>query len=95
MSPSLFNLYINSLVTIMKRLGLGVEVQCLMVVVLLYADDVAILAESEQDLQIMLNILHEWTREFDMFVNIDTTKFLHFRRGTSIPCSQWVNRSYR
>ncbi len=42
-----------------------------MVALSLYADDLAILAESEQDLQDMLNVQHEWIQEFDMSVNID------------------------
>ncbi len=42
-----------------ERRGLGVEVDGLMVALMLYADDLAILAESEQDLQDMLNVLHE------------------------------------
>ncbi len=38
----------------------------------------------------MLNVLHEWTREFDMCVNIDKTKVVLFRRGPSIPCTEAV-----
>ncbi len=60
------------------------------VVLLLYADDLAIISESEQDLQDMLNVLHEWTQEFNMSVNIDKTKVVHFRRGPSIPCTEAV-----
>ncbi len=87
LSPSLFNLYINGLVKKMKRRDLGIEVDGLMVALLLYADDLTILAESEQDLQDMLKVLHQWTQKFDMSVNIDKTKVVHFRRGPSIPCT--------
>ncbi len=38
----------------------------------------------------MINVLHEWTQEFDMSVNIDKTKVVHFRRGSSIPCTEAV-----
>ncbi len=44
LSPSLSNLYLNGLVTRMKRKGVGVEVDGLMVALLLYADVLAILA---------------------------------------------------
>ncbi len=74
----------------MKMRGLGVEVDGMMVALLLYADDLAILAESEQDFQDMLNVLHEWTQEFDMSVNIDKTEVVRFRRGPSIPCTEAV-----
>ncbi len=44
LSPSLFNLYLNGLLTRMKMRDLGVEVNGLMVTLLLYADYLAILA---------------------------------------------------
>ncbi len=69
---------------------MGVDVDGLMVALLLYADDLAILEESEQDLHDMLNVLHEWTQKFDMSVNIDKTKVVHLRRGPSIPCTEEV-----
>jgi hypothetical protein len=74
----------------MKSLGLGLDVDGIIVVLLLYADDLAVLAESEEDLQTMLNVLHEWCEEFDISVNIDKTKIVHFRRGPSTPCSATV-----
>ncbi len=52
LSPSLFNLYLNGLVKRMKMRGLGVEVDSLMVALLLYADDLAILAESGRTFKI-------------------------------------------
>ncbi len=73
-----------------KRRGLGVEVDGLMIALLLYADDLALLAESEQDLQDMLHLLHEWTQQFNMSVNIDKTNVVHFRRDPSIPCTEAV-----
>ncbi len=40
----------------------------------------------------MLNVLDQWTQEFDMSVNTDKTKVVHFRRGSSIPCTEAVFR---
>ncbi len=74
----------------MERRSLGVDMDGLIVPLLLYADYLAILAESEQVLQDMLNVLPEWTQEFDMSVNIDNTKVVYFRRGPSIPCTEAV-----
>ncbi len=81
-TASLFNLYLNGLVARMKKRGLGVEVDGLMVSLLLYTNDVAILAESEQDGQYMFNALHEWTQVFD--------KVVCFRIGYSILCTEAV-----
>jgi hypothetical protein len=60
--------------------------------ILMYADDLALLAESEEDLHRMLNELHEWTQEFDMSVNNAKTKVVHFRRGPSTPRTEAVFR---
>ncbi len=59
LSPPLFNLYINGLVTQMKRSGLVVEVDDLIMVLLLYANDLAIIADCDQGHQDILNALHE------------------------------------
>jgi len=92
LSPILFNLYINSLISRMRRLGLGIDVDDLIVSLLLYADDLVLLAESKEDLQRMLDELHEWTQECDMSVNNAKTKVVHFRRGPSIPRTETVFR---
>ena len=90
LSPVLFNLYINGLVERLKRSGLGVSVDGLKVALLIYADDLAILAESEEDLKAMLNELHKWSEEFAMDVNVEKTKIVHFRRGPATPRTEEV-----
>ncbi len=52
--PQLFNMYINDLVDEIKSLNLGVPVNHVLVAILLYADDIALIANIEQDLQTML-----------------------------------------
>ena len=51
LSPVLFSLYINDLV---EYLPLGVNVAGINVKILLYADDIVLLAESPTDLQVMI-----------------------------------------
>ena len=55
LSPSLFSLYINDLAFEIKNANLGIHLNDLTVGILLYADDIVLLAESEDDLQNMLN----------------------------------------
>ncbi len=64
----------------LKSLGLGVSVDddeniC----ILLYADDVVLLADSEADLQIMLNSLHEWCSSNYMTINTNKGNIVHVR----------------
>ena len=44
----------------------------------MYADDGAIVAESAEDLQIMLNALHEYCCRWHMLVNVDKTEIVVF-----------------
>ena len=63
LSPVLFNLYINDMVNSITSLGIGVNIGDEVVSVLPYADDLVLLAESETDLQILIDLLHEWCIE--------------------------------
>ena len=57
LSPTLFSIYVNDLSLQIKAPSLGVKVDDQIVSILLYADDVVLLAEQEKDLHIILNIV--------------------------------------
>ena len=80
LSPTLFALFINDLAKEMKTLDIGVKtIDNEKVCILLFADDIVILAENEQDLQILMNFVDVWCKKWKMKVNIDKTKVVHFR----------------
>ena len=55
-SPTLFSIYVNDLAVELDSLNYGVSLQeALNISVLLYADDIAILSETEAGMQTMLN----------------------------------------
>ena len=59
MSPILFNLYIDDFVKTVKALDKGIDIgNGETVHIMLYADDTVLLAEHEDDLHLMLNILN-------------------------------------
>ena len=60
LSPTLFNLFINGLIEEIKQLNLGVKCGEILLALLMFADDIAIMAETEEDLQCMLSTLHTW-----------------------------------
>ena len=63
LSPAIFNLFINRLVTLIKDHSdelSGITVGDLIVYILLYADNVVLLASSQQELQVLLNILQDF-----------------------------------
>ena len=62
MSPVLFNLYINDLALKLNALGKGIRIHVYdeFVSILLYTDDIVLLADNEVDLQVMLSVLGCW-----------------------------------
>ena len=53
-------MFINSFVTELHTHGIGVNIDGENVAILLYADDVVLLAENEHDLQMLLDVLSNW-----------------------------------
>ena len=79
LSPTLFNLFLNDLATGIKRLNKGVDIDDMCLSILLYADDIVLLAPDENKLQSQLDYLYEWCRKWRMSVNISKSQIIHFR----------------
>ena len=71
--PTLFNLFINDLIEEIKQLNLGVKCGEILVALLMSADDIAIMAETEEDLQCMLNTLHTLCESWQLHINPNKT----------------------
>ncbi len=78
LSPTLFGLFINDLVSALKAITKGIDLETLVVQCLLYADDLVLIAESEEELQKMLNVVHDWCEKWRMRVNVNKSKVTHF-----------------
>ena len=80
-SPTIFCLYINDLLDTLNGKGKGVKLmEGLEITCLAYADDIVIVSESDENLQSLLNTLHEWCCNWRMLINTSKTKILHFRK---------------
>lgn len=86
LSPLLFNLYINDLAVYLKSFDIGINIDNEKVCILLYADDIVLLAKDEYDLQILLNALNDWCCLKDMSINADKSKIVHFRPDSRARC---------
>ena len=62
----------------MKSFAKGVKCNGDYICTLLYADNVP-LAETEQDLQVVLEVLNVWCLSDSMTVNVNKSKGVHFR----------------
>ena len=83
MSPILFSMFLNDLATGVKNLNCGVDINGSDVSILLYADDIVLIAPTEQKLQKMLHFISNWCRKWRMAINTDKTKAIHFRAGST------------
>ena len=80
LSPLLFNCFVNDFACKVKALDIGIDIggeskACIM----LYADDIVLMAETETDLQLMLNLLSDWCCTNLMSINPLKTNIVHFR----------------
>lgn len=78
--PTLFSIFINSLATEIKELNLGTSLGDFKVSILLYADDIVILAERPTDMQTMLNTVNNWCERNKMKINMGKTRIMEFRK---------------
>ena len=83
LSSLLFNFYINYLIDKMKVLDLGVNINGEKLSILLYADDIVVLAENKRDIQSLLDIISEWCNNNKININRDKSKVVHFRNPST------------
>ena len=84
LSPCLFCVYLDTLLTKLRESGLGCHIGNLYFGAFGYADDVILLSPSRKSLQLMLNICQDFAKEHSMQFSTDPdprkskTKCLHF-----------------
>ena len=87
LSPTLFILFINDLVTMMKNADVGLQIGEIKINILLYADDIVLLADSANDLNCMLKTVTEWCYNWRLTVNVNKSKIVHFRKSSVRRCA--------
>ena len=89
LSPLLFSLYISDLVTSLNTMNIGVPVGDETVRVLLYADDIVLLADSVDNLQSLLDEVHLWCQSNGLCIE-SKTQIVHFRVGPATPRACYI-----
>ncbi len=70
----------------MKPLNMGIPFDNDKICILLYADDISILAKDPAQLQLLLNFINTWCKNWKMKINKDKKKIVHYRnRSISRP----------
>ncbi len=78
-SPTLFAIYVNDLAQEINSLKNGIQIGEENISILLFADDIALISDSEEKVQAMLTQLHKWCRKWRLNLNMDKTKIVHYR----------------
>ena len=84
LSPSLFNLYTECIFKSIEGMP-GINISGNIVNNLRYADDTALIADNEQDLQNIVDTIHRQSKEFGLDMNIKKTKTMVISRKAEIP----------
>ena len=80
-SPTIFAFFINDLISCLNNLNMGVTFGENKLCCLTYADDVLLLAESENDMQELLNFVNDWCRKWRLIINLSKSNAMHFRNN--------------
>lgn len=89
LSPLLFNLYLSDITTFFDEQGIqGVDIDDRTKInLLLYADDLVLLANGAADLKRKMKCLEAYCRLNGLTINISKTKIMVFRRGGPLPAA--------
>jgi hypothetical protein len=83
-SPIIFSLFINELtkdILAEGRHGVQLFPDLVQILIMLFADDVALISDSVIGLQTQLNILYNTAKRLDLVVNLDKSNIVVFRNG--------------
>ena len=79
----------------MNSSDLGIKLDASLIVsVLAFADDIVLIAESEENLQKLIDIVHGWSAKWRFVVNTEKSQVVHFR---NVPKAQtdFIFKLYR
>ena len=80
LSPTLFAIYINNLDKEIINLNLGININNCKPSILLYADEMVLIANTETDLQKMLTTMYYWGMKWSLNINVTKSNVIHFRK---------------
>ena len=83
--PTAFSIIIDDLLKELNTCGMGVNLDCnLIVSVLAFADDIVLLAESAEELQKLIDIVHRWSNKWRFMINPEKSQVVHYRNAPKV-----------
>jgi hypothetical protein len=90
LSPFLFAIYVNDLERSLEGNNSGVSIGDMKFLLLLYADDVVIFANSADEMQQQINKLSDYCTTWRLRLNTDKSKILVFNRSSRFTNENWA-----
>ena len=84
LSPNFYNIYVDDLIHIMRKSGIGCHISSVFAAAIFYADDMCVLSPSLHGLQKLLNICSSYCVEWDICLNAKKTKNMFFGKNNKI-----------
>ena len=85
MSPIFYCIYVDDLVAVLCAIGIGCYLLQKFLSILLYADDMALLAPSLKGLQTLLSATEKYCCEWDILLNTKKSKNMFFGKQHHLP----------
>ena len=85
MSPKFFALYVDDLIKLLRKKGIGCHLLDLFVACIMFADDVALVAPSRSALQKMMDICCNYCDKYCLEFNPKKSKAMTFGKGLATP----------
>lgn len=88
LSPLLFNVYSEEIFQHLENINAGVKVNGVNINNIRYADDTALIADSLEGLELLLQKVNQYSQELGLSINIAKTKFMTVSRKNSLNTAQ-------
>ena len=82
LSPDFYSLYVDDLVKILTSAGIGCHIRNAFFSILLYADDMCLMAPSLKGLQRLLILTEKYCKDWDIMLNPKKSKNIQFGTGS-------------
>ena len=91
LSPDFYNIYVDKLIYILQKSGVGCHISNIFAAALFYADDMCVLSPSLRGLQKLLDICSNYCAEWDICLNAKKTKNMFFGKNKSFDFRPTLN----
>ena len=82
LSPDFYSIYVDELISILQKAGIGCYYRGMFAAAIFYADDTAVLAPSVKGLQKILTLCHEYCTKWDILRNAKKSTNMCFGKGS-------------